>query len=154
MTKRLYRSPTDTMLGGVCGGLGDYFDVDSNLVRLIFIVLSVLTGFGILVYFALWLIVPERESGDGKISDRVRNTADEIADRARSIGEDVRRVGQRSSRSAAFFVGFALIVLGIAFLLRNVGIVWMRWFAFGLLWPVLPILVGLAFLWRWLKGGR
>ena len=142
------------MLGGVCGGLGEYFGVDSNLVRLIFIIFCALTGFGILVYFAVWLIVPETESGPRDLSDRVRGAADEIADRARSIGEGVRRVTRRRERGAAFFLGFALILLGIAFLLRNLGVVWIRWFAFGLLWPVFPILIGLAFLWRWLRGGR
>ena len=46
---------------------------------------------------------------------------------------------------------FLLIALGLAFLLRNLGVVWMRWLGFGLLWPIVPILIGLAFLWRWLK---
>ena len=154
MTKRLVRSRTDAMLGGVCGGLGEYFGVDSNLVRLIFIIFSAFTGFGILIYFAMWLIVPERESGPRDLSDRVRGAAGEITDRARSIGEDVRRVTRRPERGAAFFLGFALILLGTAFLLRNLGVVWVRWFAFGLLWPVFPILIGLAFLWRWLRGAR
>ena len=153
MTTRLYRSRTDAMLGGVCGGLGEYFDVDPNLIRLAFVLFSVLSRFGILLYFALWLIVPEREAAEAHLADRVRNAAGEIADRARSIGSDVRRVAGRSSHGGAFFLGVALVLLGIAFLLRNVGIAWMRWFAFGVLWPVFPILVGLAFLWRWLRGG-
>jgi phage shock protein C len=154
MTKRLVRSRTDAVLGGVCGGLGEYFGVDSNLVRLIFIVFCALTGFGILVYLAVWLIVPETDSGPSDLSDRVKEAADEIADRARSIGEGVRRGTRRPERGAAFFLGFALILLGTAFLLRNLGVVWIRWFAFGMLWPVFPILIGLAFLWRWLRGGR
>jgi len=154
MTKRLYRSRTDAMLGGVCGGLGEYFDADPNLVRLAFVLLSVLTGFGILIYFALWLTVPERHATPGNLSDRIRGAADEIADRARSFGDDVRHVAGRPGRGPTFLLGVALILLGVTFLLRNFGIVWMRWFTFGLLWPVFPILVGLAFLWRWLKGGR
>jgi len=154
MTKRLYRSTSDAMLGGVCGGLGDYFAVDPNVVRLLFVLFAVLTGFGVLVYVALWLIVPERETESRDFSDRFRDAAEEIADRARTLGNDVRQSARRSDRSATFLLGLALILVGVAFLLRNLGIVWMRWFAIGQLWPVIPILIGLAFLWRWMRGGR
>lgn len=49
------------MVAGVCGGLAEYFDIDSTLVRVAYVLLSVLSaGFpGLLVYFVLWLIVPE-----------------------------------------------------------------------------------------------
>lgn len=60
-TKRLKRSISNRMLAGVCGGIAEYFDLDPTLVRVGFVVLSVLSaGFpGILVYVVLWLIVPE-----------------------------------------------------------------------------------------------
>jgi len=155
MPRQLTRNPNDAMLGGVCGGLAEYFDVDANLVRLLFVVFAVVTsGAGALVYFALWLILPEWAERGAPFADRVRDAADEMADRARSIGADVRRVARRPDRGVAFLLGLALILLGIAFLLRNLGIVWMSWFAFGTLWPIFPILIGLAFLWRWMKGGR
>ncbi|MDG6256103.1 MAG: PspC domain-containing protein [Methanomicrobiaceae archaeon] len=62
--KRLVRSKSDRMLAGVCGGIGEYFDVDSNIVRVIWIVITVLSGFfpGILIYILVWLIVPENGS--------------------------------------------------------------------------------------------
>lgn len=56
--KKLYRSRSDRMLGGVCGGLGDYFNVDPTLMRLIFVVLFLLGGHGLLVYLILWIIIP------------------------------------------------------------------------------------------------
>lgn len=60
-TKRLTRSTHDRMLAGVCGGIADYFDVDSTLVRVAFVLLSVLSAAfpGLLVYLILWLVVPE-----------------------------------------------------------------------------------------------
>jgi phage shock protein C len=61
-TKRLYRSTTDRMLGGVAGGLGEYFGLDTSLVRLLFVLLFLLGGHGLLVYIILWIIVPERPS--------------------------------------------------------------------------------------------
>ena len=57
-TKRLYRSRTDSMLCGVCAGLAKYFNLDPTVVRLIFVLLFVLAGQGLLIYLILWLVVP------------------------------------------------------------------------------------------------
>ena len=62
--KKLYLSDTDKKLGGVCGGLGEYFDKDPTLVRVVFI-LGILCsfGFGVLAYLLMWLIIPRRPAG-------------------------------------------------------------------------------------------
>lgn len=57
--KRLFRSRDDSLLLGVCGGLGRYLGIDSNAIRLIFVVLAAWNGLGILLYLATVLIVPE-----------------------------------------------------------------------------------------------
>ena len=60
--KRLYRSESDKMIGGVCGGIAAYFTLDPTLVRLGYIVLSIFTVFsGVLAYFILWIIVPKQK---------------------------------------------------------------------------------------------
>jgi len=59
MEKRLTRSKTDRRLGGVCGGLGQYFGVDPTLIRLVFALSFVFAGTGLLVYLILWIVVPE-----------------------------------------------------------------------------------------------
>lgn len=59
MEKRLYRSRTDRMLAGVCGGLADYFNIDPTLIRLIFVFGTLLGGPGLVIYIVLWLIAPE-----------------------------------------------------------------------------------------------
>ncbi|HEY4692816.1 MAG TPA: PspC domain-containing protein [Bellilinea sp.] len=56
--KRLFRSRTDTMLGGVCAGLAKYFTLDPTVVRLIFVLLFIMAGQGLLLYLILWLVVP------------------------------------------------------------------------------------------------
>ena len=61
-TKRLYRSGRDRILGGVCGGLGEYFDVDPVLVRLAWVLFSLIYGAGILVYIIAWIIIPRNPS--------------------------------------------------------------------------------------------
>ncbi|HKV43242.1 MAG TPA: PspC domain-containing protein [bacterium] len=61
---RLFRSRRDSFLLGVCGGLGKYFSVDSNAVRLAFILLAAWNGLGVLLYLATVLIVPEEPVSD------------------------------------------------------------------------------------------
>ena len=57
--KKLYRSRTDRMLGGVCGGLGSFLGLDPTIVRLIFVVLFLSASFGFWLYLILWIITPE-----------------------------------------------------------------------------------------------
>jgi len=60
--KRLYRSEKDKMIGGVCGGIAEYFMLDPTLVRLGYILLSIFTVFsGVLAYLILWVVVPVRK---------------------------------------------------------------------------------------------
>lgn len=58
--KKLYLSNTDRKLGGVCGGLGEYFDKDPTLFRILFVFISLFFGSGILLYLIMWLIVPRK----------------------------------------------------------------------------------------------
>jgi phage shock protein PspC (stress-responsive transcriptional regulator) len=57
-TKRLTRSNSNRMLGGVCGGLAEYFNIDPTLVRLAFVILTFLPGPSFIVYLVLWVIMP------------------------------------------------------------------------------------------------
>ena len=60
MSKRLYKSRDDRMLGGVCGGIAEYFDIDPTLVRLGWALFCALGGSGILVYIIAAVIIPEQ----------------------------------------------------------------------------------------------
>ena len=59
MDKRLYRSRTERMLGGVCGGLAQYFNVDPSLIRIAFALIFFAGGGGLLLYLIMWAILPE-----------------------------------------------------------------------------------------------
>lgn len=56
--RRLYRNPNDKMLGGVCSGLANYFDIDTVIVRLVFAILFLTMGVGVLAYIIAWIIIP------------------------------------------------------------------------------------------------
>ena len=57
-TRKLYRSRSNRQIAGVCGGLAEYFNMDATLLRVLFVVLAVLGGSGIVLYLAMWIIVP------------------------------------------------------------------------------------------------
>lgn len=57
-TRRLYRNGNDKMLGGVCSGVANYFEIDPVMVRLIFVILFLTAGIGLLAYIIAWIIVP------------------------------------------------------------------------------------------------
>ena len=57
--KKLYRSNTNKMVAGVCGGIGEYFEIDPTLVRLGFVALSFLAGGGLFVYILAAIIIPK-----------------------------------------------------------------------------------------------
>jgi len=58
MEKRLQRSRTEKMIGGVCGGLAVYFNVDPTLVRILWVAMTLIVGVGILLYLILWVVMP------------------------------------------------------------------------------------------------
>lgn len=58
--KKLYKSSTDKKLAGVCGGIAEYFNIDSTLVRLGWVVFSLLGGSGLLAYIIAAIIMPDR----------------------------------------------------------------------------------------------
>jgi phage shock protein C len=103
---RLYRSREDYWIAGVCGGLGRYFGVDSNPIRLGFVVLAAWNGLGVLLYLVTMLIVPE-----------------EPLDHAGQPGEigppPPPRVGGHGEDRRTRMLGWLLILGGAYLLLRN-----------------------------------
>ena len=127
--KRLYRSRKHKMLGGVCGGLAEYFGVDPTIVRVAWIVISIFPLIpGILVYIIAWIVIP------------------------REPGADVpSAVSSSPPGTAAAFFGFFFIALGTLLLLSNLDIFdWDLWWDIS--WefavPLLLIATGVFFLVR------
>jgi len=61
-TKRLYRSGKNRLLGGVCGGIAEYFNTDPTIVRLLWILFCFVWGAGLLIYLIAWFIMPKNPS--------------------------------------------------------------------------------------------
>jgi phage shock protein C len=98
--KRLFRSPHNRVIGGVCGGIGEYLEVDPVLIRLIWGVFFFLGGIGFLAYIVAWIIIP-LEKG---IPDST------------NIQEDHKN---RANYSAQIIIGLLLVIVGSALLVRD-----------------------------------
>jgi phage shock protein PspC (stress-responsive transcriptional regulator) len=129
MVRRLYRSTTERYIGGVCGGLGEYFNVDPAFVRILFVLLTFASGFGLLAYLVLWVSVRKRPAGT-PIDEPIAASAD----------QPIKRDYSPWSR---LLPGILLIALGVIFFIHE-NVYWFDiedvWEKF---WPVTLIAIGL-----------
>lgn len=125
MAKKLYRNTTDRMIWGVCGGLSEYFDIDVSLIRVIFVVLALASGVGILLYIILAIIVPSA-STPATVSPEVTP-----AQQPAHPAPDLRR--------GRMLIGALLVLVGVIFLLSNLGLWWLSW---STVWPLLLVAIG------------
>jgi phage shock protein C len=88
--KRLVRSRNDRMIAGVAGGLAATFNIDPLLVRIVLLALAFLNGFGIMLYLALWLLVPNEDSVAVDAREQVRENVGEMQSAAESMVQRVR----------------------------------------------------------------
>lgn len=88
--KRLVRSRNDRMIAGVAGGLAATFNIDPLLVRIILLALAFLNGLGIMLYLALWLLVPNEDSSAVDAREQVRENVGEMQSAAESMVQRVR----------------------------------------------------------------
>ncbi len=96
-TSKLYRSSENRFLGGVCGGIAEYFDIDVTLVRLAWVFFTMIGGAGIIAYILALIIVPEEPY------------------------EGLPRERKKAATDVSKLLGIALIMLGVAFLFRQFG---------------------------------
>lgn len=158
MNKKLYRSNKDKMLGGVAGGLAEYFAIDPTLVRIIFVVSLFAGGAGVLAYIILWIVVPEEPyvfaapnagagnaAGTETTSDTEVNTGTESGSSQENAQPNYQQyqqamAEQKHKRSSIF--GVILVVVGLLFLLDN----FIPRIHFGDFWPLLLVAIGIGLL--------
>lgn len=136
MSKTLYRLPKKAKIEGVCAGLADYFDLDVTMVRLVFVVIAMITGGGIvLLYIILAVILPINHA----------EIQDTISEKAHILGKELsdEKIVSRTRN----YVGIGLLAFGFWLLL---GQIWptifdIRW---EYVWPTLLIIAGLLIIIR------
>jgi len=154
MKNKLYRSKKDCVIGGVCGGIAEYFNIDSTLVRLLAVLIFFFGGSGIIAYIIGWIIIPQNPKGKtednsenkeeivGKIkkgTDKVNKTVEENLSEGWSKGN--------SGKNRNIILGVILIIAGLIFM-GTTFFPWITWAAWGTFWPVIIIVVGLVIMIR------
>ena len=114
MTKKLFRSNDSKVIAGVCGGMGEYFDIDPVFIRIIAVLLLFADGIGLIAYIVAWIAMPVRP---------------EEIPVAKVYNSDLRK----------YLPGALLIALGVVFLANKM--IW--WFHIEYVWPIGLIALGL-----------
>lgn len=139
MQKRLERSVTDRVIAGVCGGIAEYLAIDATLVRVFFVVATVITGGAFFVTYIAGLLLmplPDRPApfvkSSGQSDDAASATYAPVAPPRDPESEERRRT----------MIGYLLVAVGLVFLLANLGA--FRLIRGDIVWPL--VLVGLGVL--------
>lgn len=119
--KKIYRDKDDYIVAGVCSGIAEYFEIDSTLIRVIFILLTIGGGSGVLIYLILWLIIPKEGGKEMKV-DREKNVkefTDDVSEKAQSIAKEIKREVKSEKRGSGSLLGLILVILGMVILAKK-----------------------------------
>ena len=154
MPSRLERSNNNRVIAGVCGGIAEYLAVDATLVRVVFVVLALFGGVGLLAYIVLLILMPlpgrpapftTTPHSTGATDATVRTDADPAAPGQTTTVTPVDpAVHAAEAERRRMAVGYLLIGLGVVFFLSNAGA--FRFVQWQFLWPLVLIGIGVLFL--------
>ncbi|MDM7918587.1 MAG: PspC domain-containing protein [Methanosarcina sp.] len=135
MERRLTKSRTNRMIFGVCGGLGEYLEIDPTLVRLAFVFLTLANGIGLIIYIVLAIIMPSEEDISMPPNARGRSP--------QSTWESPEMTGESLKKSDRNrLLGAILLIVGVYLLLDTLSIFRNFWWLDELFLPVILILGG------------
>jgi phage shock protein PspC (stress-responsive transcriptional regulator) len=173
--KTLRRSSTNRVIGGVCSGIAEYFDLDPVLIRLIFVIMAVFGGAGVIAYLIAWIIMPEKGFGNNiqdaeivdnekkktdktdtatELKNELNNVAEELKNTFEKVEKEIDSEVRKHKKSSSAWFGIFLIFLGTAFLFRMFGWIDFSWCGIWKYWPLILIFVGVSCIpmKRWLKN--
>lgn len=144
MRDRLYRSRRVRVLGGVAGGLAKYFNLDPILIRVLFVIITILHGFGVLLYIILWIVVPEEPFEIAYPMSQ--DNADPNAQPTTTF-DSMTDSHPKSNGTGRVVAGVILIGIGLIFFADRI----IPSFDFSDVFPIALIVVGALLLWNSLK---
>ncbi|MDD4136191.1 MAG: PspC domain-containing protein [Candidatus Shapirobacteria bacterium] len=134
-TKKLFRSIDDNIIAGVCGGLAKYFQIDSSLIRIIFILLAIGGGSGFLIYLILWLVIPIEKETEREVNK----------DKAKSMAKEIKFETKIKRTKRINILGVVLILVGLVSLWNQIFPKMIDWDIF---WPIVLVLIGMLLIFR------
>ena len=154
MENRLIRTQQDRIIGGVCGGLARYLNIEVVLVRLFFVVFALVGGIGPLVYIILWIVVPSEEQIGGSTTQVYSVDGEVIKERAENFKDEFVEMVNRPGKKTGLYIGIALILVGAYIFLKNLNIPWLAWVNNNVILAAMILLAGVALLVVSLKRGK
>jgi phage shock protein PspC (stress-responsive transcriptional regulator) len=151
--KRLRRSLKDSVIGGVSGGLGEYFGADPVIFRILFVVLTFTGGGGVLIYLLMWIFIPKAEvdfrgqqyhqSDFNKSQEQESSNFEDTEHQAPINEEEPQDLDPQiiERRKNGNLIGGTLLIMIGAFFLADDFFPWLSW---HYLWPAALIIAGLA----------
>jgi len=142
---RLYRSRRDRMLGGVCSGLANYFEIDPVIVRVLFVIMTIGPGVGLIGYIILWIIVPESPFNfdrEKTVDVETEQTGTNEQHFAENVYQEKEYVSSPQKHQGRILVAVILILVGAFWFLDNV----FTFVSFSKLWPLILVAVGIIIL--------
>lgn len=147
MEKKLYRDEHRKVIGGVCAGLADYFDIDIAIVRALFLLTFIFMGTGLMVYIVLWIVLPKKDYNfyNPGVDYRVPpqepfNPFGNQPQQGNPFEGNVPK--KKGASTAGLIIGVILIFIGASFLLHELHL--FRFWHMGKLWPVILVVIGFA----------
>lgn len=147
MRDRLYRSRRVKVLGGVAGGLAQYFNIDPIIVRILFVVFTLTHGMGLLLYIILWVVVPEEPFELAYPIHNDEPKTESQPDSSTGSNFDGALLEGKKSGSGRIIAGTILIGLGLIFFADR----FIPSFDFRDIVPIAFVLVGGLLIWNSLK---
>lgn len=141
----LYRSETNKIIAGVAGGLGEYFNIDPTIIRILFILMTIFGGSGLIIYIVLWLIIPTRSAISKNSQEAIRLNIEEMKSTTKTFAHSIRNPPNNRDGSK-FWWALIIITVGFLFLLNNFGL--LEPLELDKLWPLALVIFGLALILR------
>lgn len=146
--KKLERNSNNKVIGGVCSGLADYFNIDVALMRVAFVIALLFASFGFWLYIILWIVIPI----DGQPTTDNRQQTTDNGQRSTDNGQPttVNQEPESKSKTTSIFVGISVIFIGLIFLINNflpISWIWK-------LWPLILVVIGVVMIVNATKKGN
>ncbi len=154
MEKKLQRSRRHKVFAGIAGGLGEYLDIDPIIIRVIFVLITIFHGVGLLIYIIMWIVIPEepfdvlfteqepnfKENFENSTSDESNLGSQSVFDEAAKSVNDMKM--NSGSSNGRVIIGAILILIGLLFLSEK----FFPFFDFELVFAVGIIILGVSLL--------
>lgn len=134
--KIIERNPMNKVVGGVCSGLADYFNLDVALIRVAFVIALLFASFGFWLYIILWIVLPEKKINFDFQSQQPSES-------------ETQTVDEDNKKTTSVIAGVSVVLIGVVFLINNfVPISWI-W----KLWPLILIAIGIVMISKTVRKG-